>query len=45
MVYDRRTATYLAGSLRNEEPPVNYNATGSAKHAAAPDAIRRLGVR
>ena len=36
---------YLAGSLRNEEPPVNYTANELNEARYSPDAIRRLGTR
>lgn len=45
MVYDLQDGRYLAGSLRNEEPPVNYNANELNEARYSPDAIRRLGTR
>lgn len=45
MVYDLQDGRYLAGSLRNEEPPVNYSANELTEARYSPDAIRRLGTR
>jgi hypothetical protein len=45
MVYDLQDGRYLASSLRNEEPPANYNASELDEGRYTPDAIRRLGLR
>lgn len=45
MVYDLQDGRYLAGSLRNEEPPVNYTANELNEARYSPDAIRRMGTR
>jgi hypothetical protein len=45
MVYDLQDGRYLAGSLRNEEPPVNYSANELTESRYSPDAIRRMGTR
>ncbi|MFT3810429.1 MAG: DUF1329 domain-containing protein [Micropepsaceae bacterium] len=45
IVYDLQDGRYLAGSLRNEEPPVNYTANELNEARYSPDAIRRLGTR
>ena len=45
IVYDLQDGRYLAGSLRNEEPPVNYTANELNDARYSPDAIRRLGTR
>ena len=45
IVYDLQDGRYLAGSLRNEEPPANYDARDLNEARYTPDAIRRLGVR
>ncbi len=45
MTYDLQDGRYLAGSLRNEEPPTNYDARELNVDRYTPDAIRRMGVR
>jgi hypothetical protein len=45
IVYDLLDGRYLAGSLRNEEPPVNYDARELNEDRYTPQAIRNLGVR
>ena len=45
LVYDLISGRYLALSLRNEEPPVNYFADDLNEARYTPEAIRTLGVR
>jgi hypothetical protein len=45
LVYDLLDGRYLALSMRNEEPPVNYFADELNEARYTPEAIRTLGVR
>jgi hypothetical protein len=45
LVYDLLDGRYLALSMRNEEPPVNYFADELQESRYTPEAIRTLGVR
>jgi hypothetical protein len=45
IVYDLLDGRYLALSMRNEEPPVNYFADELQESRYTPEAIRTLGVR
>jgi hypothetical protein len=44
-IYDLTSGRYLAGQLRNEQPPVNYFADELNDGRYTPEAIRTLGVR
>jgi hypothetical protein len=45
IIYDLTSGRYLAGQMRNEQPPVNYFADELSDSRYTPDAIRSLGVR
>lgn len=45
LTYDLLDGRYLAGQLRNEEPPINYYADELSAARYTPEAIRTLGVR
>lgn len=45
IVYDLQAGRYLALSLQNEEPPVNYFADELDPSRYTPNSIRQLGVR
>ena len=45
IVYDLQAGRYLALSMQNEEPPVNYFADELDRSRYTPNAIRQLGVR
>ncbi|HAH08995.1 MAG TPA: DUF1329 domain-containing protein [Alphaproteobacteria bacterium] len=45
IIYDITAGRYLAQSMRNEQPPVNYFADELSDSRYTPEAIRSLGVR
>lgn len=45
IVYDLNAGRYLAGGLRSEEGPINYNAAELSLDRYTPATIRQLGVR
>lgn len=44
-IYDLTSGRYLAGQMRNEQPPVNYFSDELNDNRYTPEAIRSLGVR